>query len=250
MITIILHLILPITFYSTITEILYRGLNLGPLEATGISAFFVSLVLYYFYKRDQKVRGKTTKSFCSVKGCLVSILLFGGACCILGNYAVVVSGLNELSSNYKRVASALYSPPFLIQILAAGLVIPIVEELIFRGMVFASIRDRLSFWPSAVVSALFFGLFHGNLVQGVYAFLIGIALAWIYEVCKTLLAPYLFHVSANIVSLCITNSVFGDILLPGKVNVVMIFMTVACLAVAILCAIQIYLKNNAKEDIV
>lgn len=250
MISIILHLILPMFFYTTITTILFLCLNLGALEATAMSALLVSPVLYYFYFRDQEDRGVTPAVSLKLHGCLAYILVFGAALCMFGNVIVKAFGLAEMSASYEEAAKSLYSPPFPVQLLASGLIIPIAEELIFRGMVFASLRDRLPFLPSAFLSALLFGLFHGNLPQGVYAFLIGMAVAWLYEVCRTLLAPYLFHVSANLLSLCVVNTAFPGSLFNSESRTVMAVMAAASAAVSAVCAIRIYWKINLKEDIV
>ena len=49
-----------------------------------------------------------------------------------------------------------------------------------------------------VLSGLAFGLFHGNLVQAVYATVIGCLLALVYEWYGTIAAPMLFHSVANL----------------------------------------------------
>ena len=54
-----------------------------------------------------------------------------------------------------------------------------------------------------IVTAAFFGWYHGNLLQGVYAFLMGLVMAvlCIGEECVS--APYIFHLSANaVIFLC------------------------------------------------
>lgn len=247
MISIILHLILPMFFYTAVTTALFLYLNLGALVATALSALLASPVLYYFYYLDQKRRGYIPAAGFSLHGCLAYILIFGMALSVLGNYMVEALGLTEMSVSYKEAESYLYSPPFPVQVLASGLVIPFAEEVIFRGLGFASLREKLPFWLSAVLSAALFGLYHGNLPQGVYAFFIGLALAWLYEVSGTLPAPYLFHVSANLLSLFVMNT--------GRLN--SLFHTdrrpvlaAASAAVSVICAIRIYGKNNLKEDIV
>lgn len=58
---------------------------------------------------------------------------------------------------------------------------------------------------AVIVSALFFGAFHGNLVQFVYAFIIGLMLAYVYEKFKTIWAPVIFHIGANLISVLITE---------------------------------------------
>ena len=52
-----------------------------------------------------------------------------------------------------------------------------------------------------VISALLFGLYHGNLSQGIYGFFMGIVLAGAMEQYKTVTAPLLIHVGVNAAAL-------------------------------------------------
>ncbi|HBE86066.1 MAG TPA: CPBP family intramembrane metalloprotease [Lachnoclostridium sp.] len=247
MISIILHLILPMFFYTAMTTVLYLYLNLGPLEATALSAILVSPVLYYFYSADQRRRGAQASPGFNLHGCLIYILIFGSSLCILGNYIVNILGLTEISVSYKEAENNLYSASFPLQLLASGFMIPFAEEIIFRGLGFAALKEKLPFWLSAALSAALFGLYHGNLPQGAYAFLIGLAVAWLYEISGTLLAPYLFHVSANLLSLLVVNTERLNSLFYTDRRPV---LAAASAVVSAICAIRIYQKNNFKEDVV
>jgi len=62
------------------------------------------------------------------------------------------------------------------------LLAPVVEEGVFRLFLFGWLfRERLGFWGAAILSSLAFGLYHGNWIQGVYSFFLGVILAWGYE---------------------------------------------------------------------
>jgi hypothetical protein len=75
---------------------------------------------------------------------------------------------------------------------------PIFEELVFRGLLYGTLRARLG-WPLAAVgSALVFALAHGYGVAGFLSvFLSGVLWAWVYERTGSLLAPILAHVVNN-----------------------------------------------------
>jgi membrane protease YdiL (CAAX protease family) len=47
-------------------------------------------------------------------------------------------------------------------VLAAVLLAPVIEEVLFRGVVLQGLMPRLGFWPAAVLSSLCFGLFHAT----------------------------------------------------------------------------------------
>lgn len=74
---------------------------------------------------------------------------------------------------------------------------PLSEELLFRGMIYAKLRRSFTILPAAILSALAFGLFHGNAVQAIYATLFGIVLAYVYEKNQTIWGSCLLHVIFN-----------------------------------------------------
>ncbi|MCA5010756.1 CPBP family intramembrane metalloprotease, partial [Clostridioides difficile] len=72
-----------------------------------------------------------------------------------------ILGLTEISVSYKEAENNLYSASFPLQLLASGFMIPFAEEIIFRGLGFAALKEKLPFWLSAALSAALFGLYHG-----------------------------------------------------------------------------------------
>jgi len=88
-------------------------------------------------------------------------------------------------------------------ILAAELVVlsPILEEVLFRGCLYRLLRKQGSAICSALISSIAFGIYHWNVPQGTYAFLMGMVLAWSLEQYKTLKAPIVIHMAANMMAL-------------------------------------------------
>lgn len=248
MISILLHLICPVFFYTMAATVLYQSLELEPLTATALSAALTTPFLLYFYRKDQRRRGEKPAFSFRLSGCLAYILLLGAALSLFGNYFVEALHLAERSDAYGEVSMALYSPPLIFQLFFTGLVIPFAEELIFRGLIFASLCDKLPFLLSALLSSVFFGLYHGNLPQGVYAFTVGMAAAWLYKVHKTLLAPFLLHVSANLLSILVTNTLLFNVF-SGSGDEKVLFLKAAVFgALSVFCAARIYRKTNLKEE--
>jgi membrane protease YdiL (CAAX protease family) len=85
---------------------------------------------------------------------------------------------------------------------------PVLEEFVFRGLLFRSIADRHGFWAGAIVSAIAFGAFHlltpGNgldvLALGITHVGTGLGLAWIYWKRKNLLASIAGHAIFNLIA--------------------------------------------------
>ena len=77
---------------------------------------------------------------------------------------------------------------------------PIVEELMFRGFVYQSIKKAFGIWPAILLSALLFGIWHMELVQTVYVSIVGVGLAIVYEYAGNMVYPALLHILNNFYS--------------------------------------------------
>ena len=85
---------------------------------------------------------------------------------------------------------------------------PVLEEFVFRGLLFRSIADRRGFWPGALVSGIAFGAFHlltpglqlDVLALGITHVGTGIGLAWIYWRRQNILAPIAGHAVFNLIA--------------------------------------------------
>lgn len=135
---------------------------------------------------------------------------------VLLNILLLRINLPQYSERYQEVSVMLYSPPFWQQLLTSGLLIPIMEEVIFRGISFRLLRRWISFPWAMTISAVVFGAYHGNLVQFVYAGLCGVLLAYLYEKYDSILAPILSHMFMNTVAIIFTQwGVFAQIMKSG-----------------------------------
>lgn len=126
--------------------------------------------------------------------------------CLTVNTFIRLSPLPRYFTGFSRVAGQIYGPSLLFQAAAVGVVIPVAEELVFRGLGFRAARQRYPLWGAALLSAAVFGVYHGNVLQAVYGFIMGVVLAWETEKKNTLRAPILTHMAANITSVLMTHT--------------------------------------------
>lgn len=76
---------------------------------------------------------------------------------------------------------------------------PLVEEIIFRGLSFQYLEKAgAGFWPANIIQAALFAFVHLQLIQGSYAFVLGLILGWLMRRYRTLVAPVLFHCFFNL----------------------------------------------------
>jgi len=88
-------------------------------------------------------------------------------------------------------------------ILIGGLLAPVAEEIIFRGLLYGWLRRFMGLAPAAFLSAAVFGLVHGILPVIAAAFVVGLALAYIYERTGSLWAPTIVHATQNCIAMTI-----------------------------------------------
>ncbi len=163
----------------------------------------------------------------------VGIVTILSICLSVGlNILLLLMNLPQYSERYQEASAILYTPPVWQQLLSSGLLIPVVEEIVFRGIGFRLFRRWIPFPWAMMISAAAFGAYHGNLVQSVYAGLCGMLLAYLYEKYQTILAPILSHAVMNIVAIVLTQTgIFADILKRGIVAfMVMLFCDVCGMA--------------------
>ena len=92
---------------------------------------------------------------------------------------------------------------------------PIAEELFFRGIVFnAWLREAGRTW-AYIGSAALFAAIHLSLESLLPIFLLGLALAWVYQRTGNLIAPITMHATVNGISVAIALAVrFGILDVP------------------------------------
>ena len=123
------------------------------------------------------------------------------------NILIILTGLMETSEVYQDVAEQQFGIVFGLGAILFGLIAPLAEEIVFRGLVFNRMRRYYSPAAAIIVSGVLFGVYHGNIVQGVYGCCMGILLAYTYERMHSFLIPCLFHAVSNIVVYTLARNV-------------------------------------------
>ncbi|MDD6797900.1 MAG: type II CAAX endopeptidase family protein [Clostridia bacterium] len=98
----------------------------------------------------------------------------------------------------------IYQYPFVVQLIIMALIPGIVEEFIFRGLIYHSHRKN-GILGAALLSALCFAMLHLNFNQFNYALILGVALALIVESTSSLYSSMLAHTALNSFSIIMIN---------------------------------------------
>ncbi len=130
--------------------------------------------------------------------------IFGAAVNVVMAYILALVPFPEAwISEYEAVISTIAMPNSAVSIIYTVLLAPLCEEITMRGLVHTRIRRILPSFAAMIISSCIFGMIHGITIQVIYASLLGLLIAWIFEKSDSLLAPILFHIGFNTCGLII-----------------------------------------------
>ncbi len=119
--------------------------------------------------------------------------------CVMLNVGMSFIPWNEIGETHVVQDNAsMFGIPFSLRLLSYVVIAPLAEELLFRGTVLYKTGEFAPKWIAILLSAIAFGIYHGNLQQGIYAFLCGCVIAWVFVVTGSFWMAVLFHAAANL----------------------------------------------------
>lgn len=156
------------------------------------SLAMIPLLMYLMY-RDELYKTIEPVNFSGYG----TIVLLGISGALGVGRLVTLLPLDDIIGSYETTLHAIDRAPVPLQILTIVFVTPFMEELLFRGVIYNRIKGYNDRIIATFLTALLFGVYHLNLVQGIYAFVVGAILCMVYERHKSILAPILLHIVAN-----------------------------------------------------
>ena len=172
------------------------GLHEDAAFLTTLAAIVALPIFLFWYREDSKFEAKRERklAFCDI---LAIIIL---AICANLILTIVMNQLQVFFSLPNDSQERLFASNLATQIIGIGIIVPIMEEVLFRGLVYRRLKAYNDSWGSLLLAAAMFAVYHGNLVQIIFAFPMGMILIWVYRKWETLLAPVVFHITVNLSS--------------------------------------------------
>lgn len=151
------------------------------------------------------------------------------------NILLSLTGVTALAGAASDMTQNTLSDPAypVLAVLLYGLLTPAAEELIFRGLaflrlraafagkeeprrtLFASLLRAFGTVPAALFSAALFALYHGNLPQGIYAFVLGTLFALSVEITGRFSTAVFLHSASNLLILLFSlTGLYNDLVTP------------------------------------
>ncbi|MCM1112543.1 MAG: CPBP family intramembrane metalloprotease [Muribaculum sp.] len=163
-----------------------------------------------------------------------SYLLLAGAAvgAVLGlNLLLELLGIVDKSGAYQAVREDQYSASFLLGLITFGVISPVAEELLFRGIIHNYLRRFINPKMALFVSSALFGVYHMNSVQGVYGFIMGCLIAYAYEYFGDFKMALAVHAVSNLLVYCLTYTpIAASFLVSWPVCIVCAALAVGCLS--------------------
>lgn len=235
-------------------EDIYNSIMNGITESSmlmgviyGIFGIIATGLWYYFGCKKKNLR--LPKEIQSVK----LVLTMAGLAFSLQyvvNYFMNFVGilLPEKMENYVKLMELAGLDKITVTAVLYGVILgPIAEELTFRGLTLHFTQKCTKrFWIANTLQALAFGVFHMNLIQGAYAFLLGLVMGFLYQRYQSLYVTIIFHIFFNFLGFTMS---YIDALLPQNMVFRILWGVLMCVvAVVILMKLRKSQQGHREEE--
>lgn len=185
-----------------------------------------------YRKSDWRERPFNYRAALCGKNILSAVATGIGGCLFLKMFlSMLAAWIPEAFQSYNQVMGNLTDSSTMIAVLYVLLVGPVAEELIFRGAILDRFYLAFPFLTANILQAVLFGVYHMNLIQGIYAFCLGMILGLVRYVSGSILLSAMIHILFN------ATSYVTDYLFAGEE-----FLQIGVFIVLVLCgAILLFL---------
>ncbi len=164
--------------------------------AASLGGFITLAIIYKFCGEGKNIAYIYKLKRIKLKDILY-IILMGIALSIV--LSILIDFLTQLFPSYEEVSNRITSQTSsILNIMCIVVLVPIYEEIIFRGIIFNHLKENYKIGIAIVVQALVFGIEHGNIVQSIYTFILGIVLALMYMYFNSIYANIMLHMIFNL----------------------------------------------------
>lgn len=197
-----------LTIFSVIifAPILYFIFPIDVLEATiywNIISFILGLIIILYLMRPA-IRQENTrnKENITTSGIILWSILGVFLAFFAQSIAVMIEtellGIKPGSENTQMIMDITRSSPLFMII--PMLIAPVLEEIVFRKIIFGTLYQKTNFFIAAVLSAFIFGIIHGEPVHLLIYASMGLVFAYVYVKTKRIIVPIIVHMSLNTIT--------------------------------------------------
>lgn len=152
--------------------------------------------------------------------------------------------IDKISPSTQQMFNMIFTQSsFPVLLLGIGIIGPILEEILFRGLIFNELRKNMPTFLAIILQGLLFGSMHMNWTQFLYAAPLGIIFGFIYIWTKSIWSTILVHIFFNSTSI-ILQQFFNEQTLITKFYVALSFV------LALILIVIIWIDRNKSEKLI
>lgn len=172
------------------------------LPEIGILSAIVTLLGYFlFFKIRKKSLFKEIKVRSIRPTTCVAMLSFGMTALFIVSIGLTFLYIlfPELSSysNSEELEHLMDGSNPVVEFINISIVTGIIEEVLFRGLIYTTMKKAMPKALAIILSSVFFGIAHMNIEQFFYTSLLGLLMVLVYERYGTIFAPIIVHATFN-----------------------------------------------------
>lgn len=172
----------------------------------GLISFFIALIIILVLLRNDTEsekwnRGKTTIS-ATIGWIILGIFLALFAQVIAGIIETQVFKIKAGSENTQNIIDIIKAAPLFM--IVSSIFAPILEEIVFRKILFGTLYKRYNFFIAAIISSLIFALIHFDPTHLLVYISMGLVFSFLYVQTKRIIVPIMAHVMMNTYVMLIT----------------------------------------------
>lgn len=182
---------------TALTAMLTEELMGRLMEITFVSGIATLLVFWIVFAiRKKKFAGEVCLRPIPVKGILPIVIMAASFNIITTVVISFVPWPASWMESYVTNSSAIDGS--LMAWLAAVVMAPVLEEIVFRGLMYTRLKKGLPAIAAAVIASLAFGIAHGTIIWAIYTFIFSMVLIWVFEKFQSLAACIVLHMGYNL----------------------------------------------------
>lgn len=181
----------------------YDMLSNNTLLISGIVSLICIMIFYRTISKEWEKRTYHIQMIASYEKMYLFATMSSVGFTLAINLMINAYGIFKYNWDFAKVSQLIYSEPLYMQILVIGLIMPVCEELLFRGVIYERISQSGSERAAMILTSILFGFFHGTMIQVIYAFLFSCLMIYAYQRCGSFKIPLLIHVLSNLSSLAL-----------------------------------------------
>lgn len=167
----------------------------------GTLTYFITIVFIYWKSKQENLKGEDfgLNKFSLKKAInlivMYVILIIISIVILIIILFVAISIFDINNSNTTSQSTKVLD---LHRLLFAALLTPIFEEILFRGVVFGSLKSKYSVNKSILISSIIFALFHVGGAGSPFIWMLGIYTAFMYSKLNSIIPGIFLHMMWNI----------------------------------------------------